>query len=173
MTKTGWIVVVIVIAVLIGGFLLMSSNATAPAVDQGAASNVQGGDSLDQSIAGPDAMDGATFDQDANSAAMTASVTYDGKTFSPSEVRIKKGGTVTFTDTTGGTMWVASAMHPGHEAYDGTTRSAHCASGYTGAAPFDQCAKGSSYSFKFEKVGEFPYHDHITPTVFGKVVVVE
>ena len=101
----------------------------------------------------------------------TAIVTYDGNAFSPSEVTIKKGGTVTFNGPA--TMWVGSASHPAHTGYDGTARDVHCASGYTGAAPFDQCASGTSYSFTFDKVGTWPYHDHRNSSAFGKIVVVE
>lgn len=178
MTKTGWIAIVVAILALLAAFLLWSSSAQAPAIDQGAASDAG---SLAQSTEGQGAMDGATFEAtgevgagvagEAESAPMSATVTYDGTKYSPATVTIKKGGTVTFTDTTSGTMWVASAMHPDHTGYDGTSRSEHCASGYTGEKPFDQCKKGKSFSFAFKKAGEFPYHDHASATVFGKVVV--
>lgn len=103
-------------------------------------------------------------------APMTASVTYTGTAYTPSTVTIKKGGTVTFTSATPN-MWVASAQHPTHSAYSGTSRAEHCAASYSGAAPFDQCTQGSSFSFKFDKTGTFPYHDHVNASVFGKVIV--
>ncbi len=109
-------------------------------------------------------------------APMSVTVTYDGKSYSPQNVTIKKGGTVTWKNTSSGNMWVASAQHPTHTVYDGTSRSAHCAAGYTGATPFDQCkgeAKGVDYSFKFDKVGDNGYHDHINASAFGKVTVTE
>src|SRR3989344_1437895 len=180
MTRTGWIVVLVIILALAGVFLLWSSSAQAPTMDQGAASDAG---SLAQSTEGPDAMDGAileatgqaggTITGEVANAPMSAAVSYDGKAYSPASVTIKKGGTVTFTDTTSGMMWVATAMHPDHMGYDGTLRSEHCASGYTGEKPFDQCTKGKNFSFTFKKVGEFPYHDHVNATVFGKVIVVE
>lgn len=102
---------------------------------------------------------------------MTAAVTYDGKSFSPGEVTIKKGGTVTWRNASGGRMWVASAQHPAHTVYSGTSRQEHCPDA-SGTA-FDQCAGGGDYSFTFQKVGTWNYHDHINATVFGKVVVVE
>lgn len=101
----------------------------------------------------------------------TTTVTYDGKSFSPSEVTIKKGGTVTWTNSGSGRMWVASAQHPTHMIYAGTSREDHCPD--TAGTAFDQCAGGSSYSFTFEKAGTWNYHDHINATVFGKVKVVE
>src|SRR6185436_6078649 len=106
-------------------------------------------------------------------AAMTAAVTYTASGFSPATVTVKKGGTVTFTQQGGSSMWVATGPHPAHTGYDSTSRTAHCTSSYTGAKPFDQCASGASYSFTFDKVGTWPYHDHMDATNFGKVVVVE
>lgn len=104
-------------------------------------------------------------------AAMTATVSYSGAGFSPGEVTIKKGGTVTWKNESNGKMWVASAQHPSHMVYAGTSREAHCPDA-SGTA-FDQCAGGSDYSFTFEKVGTWNYHDHMNATVFGKVTVVE
>ena len=101
---------------------------------------------------------------------MSATVTFDGSSFSPSTVTIAKGGTITFTDTAG-TMWVASNVHPVHSDYDGTTRSQHCAAGYSGPKPFDECAPGSSFSFTFDKTGTFGYHDHLNPGSTGTIVV--
>src|SRR6185436_19055435 len=101
----------------------------------------------------------------------SATITYSGSAFSPSPVTIKKGGTVTFNGPS--TMNVASGMHPTHTTYDGTSRTAHCAAGYTGPTPFDQCTPGTSYSFTFDKVGTWGYHDHNNASAFGQVVVVE
>ena len=100
----------------------------------------------------------------------TALVSYDGKTFTPASITVAKGGTVTFTDTSG-RMWVAADSHPAHSGYDGSSRAQHCAPGYTGAAPFDQCTGSSSYSFTFTKIGSWPYHDHINDSAGGVVVV--
>lgn len=105
-------------------------------------------------------------------APMAVTVTYDGTSFSPQNVTIKKGGTITWKST-GGIMEVASAMHPTHTVYDGTSRSTHCTEGYTGPKPFDQCAEGSSYSYTFVKAGEWKYHNHEKSSAFGKVTVVE
>ena len=104
------------------------------------------------------------------SAPMAASVSYNGSSFSLSPVTIQRGGTVTWTST-GPDMWVASAMHPTHTGYEGTTLQEHCAPGAT--LSFDQCAPGASYSFTFDKVGTWNYHDHTNASAFGSVIVVE
>lgn len=80
--------------------------------------------------------------------------------FSPSEVKIQKGGKVTWANKSSRSVWPASAVHPTHLLYPG----------------FDALRglnTGESYSFTFEKVGEWTYHDHLNPSVRGKVKVEE
>ena len=102
----------------------------------------------------------------------TVIVNYTNAGFSPKTVTIAKGDTVNFVvDATNGGMWVASAPHPTHEGYDGTTKNQHCASDYSGPVPFDQCSKGISYSFTFTKVGSWGYHDHGNSSNFGTIIV--
>ncbi len=103
-------------------------------------------------------------------ATMNATVTRNDSGFFPSSVTIKKGGTVTFTSSVGA-MWVASNPHPSHEGYSGTTKTQHCPD--TAGTAFDQCSAGTSYSFTFQKVGTWGYHDHKNPSVSGVVNVVE
>ena len=102
---------------------------------------------------------------------MTATITYDGASFSPSSVTIKKGGTVAWNNEGTAEMWIASAQHPNHTAYSDTSRVAHCPD--TSKTAFDQCAGGNNYTFKFDKVGTWNYHDHLNATMFGSVTVVE
>lgn len=101
-------------------------------------------------------------------------VMYTANGFSPASVTITEGRTVKWTNETLGEMWIASAMHPTHTAYDSSTKDAHCVAGYAGPLPFDQCssvAPGASYSFTFTKAGTWKYHDHVTSSMFGTVVV--
>jgi plastocyanin len=108
---------------------------------------------------------------DASAPATSASVTYGPNGFSPQEVIIKVGGTVTWTNSGGGSMWVASAQHPTHTAYSGTSLAEHCDG--AGNTAFDQCQNGSTYSFTFDKVGTWGYHNHSNSSHFGRVVVIE
>lgn len=110
-------------------------------------------------------------DVNVNTTPVTATVTYSGSSFSPQQVTIKKGGTVTWKNASGGNMWVASAQHPTHIVYSGTSRTEHCPD--TSRTAFDQCVGGGDYSFTFTKTGTWGFHDHINPSAFGKVVVVE
>ncbi len=104
-------------------------------------------------------------------APMTATVTYTAQGFSPATVTIAKGGSVTWVNQSGSSMLVASGVHPTHTLYDGTDRTQHCAAGYTGPTPFDQCTPGTSYSFTFDKTGTWKYHNHVKPSDTGTVIV--
>ncbi len=149
-----WIVIIIV--VLGGGYWLM----------KGSAASVEN----PAPVAAVPTVPAVPTDAGVPAAATTATVSYDGAAFTPAEVTVKKGSTVTFTST-GPDMWVATAMHPDHKGYAGTTLKEHCPD--TTDTAFDQCAVGATYTTKFEKVGTWPYHNHVKGGVYGKVIVVE
>jgi plastocyanin len=168
--RNAWIWIVVLVIILVGGYIWWQSSQSvqpespAPSVD-----------TIITPPAPADTTTGTNTSTSTSSTGTTAgpvTITYDGKSFSPASVTVKKGNTVKWVDTSG-QMWVASAPHPAHTGYDGTSRSTHCAPGYTGAMPFDECVLGSSYSFTFDKVGTWPYHDHMNPSAFGSVVVTE
>jgi plastocyanin len=99
-------------------------------------------------------------------------ITYTNSGYSPSTLKIEKGETVTFKNQSSRPMWPASAKHPTHEVYGGTSLEEHCPD-KTGTA-FDACKgylPGESWSFKFDKVGSWKYHDHLNPTLTGVIVV--
>lgn len=105
-------------------------------------------------------------------APQTVTITYDGTAYAPENITINVGDTVTFRNTSGKNMWVASDEHPTHTEYDGTSRSTHCAAEYTGDKPFDQCKpEVADYSFTFTKAGAIEYHDHIKPSAHGTITV--
>lgn len=94
------------------------------------------------------------FTQDEN----PLTVEYTDEGYIPSVLEISSGETVTFINKSNRSMWVASDNHPTHSIY----------------SEFDQ--KGISrheerYSFKFEQVGEWFYHDHLNPRATGTVIV--
>ncbi len=93
-------------------------------------------------------------------------IQYNGSSFSPKLVTVKKGETVTFVNNGKNPMWVASAMHPTHTVYP--------TKGGCLGSTFDACRgyePGSSWSFTFDEVGTWGYHDHLNAGAFGKVVV--
>jgi plastocyanin len=107
----------------------------------------------------------------------TVTVEYTDKEFSPAAVTIGMGSTVTWHNKSKVKMWVASAMHPAHTTYNGSSLSEHCEKGVPASADiFDQCVgiePGGSWSFTFTKAGEWKYHDHITSGRYGMVTVVD
>lgn len=151
----GWIIVLLLI---VGGVWYFVSGSPKPATQQ----NQQTTEQTNIAVGEPNPNGGAT----------TVTVTYDGTSFTPNLVNIHVGDTVTFVDNSANPMWVASGVHPSHTVYDETDRSTHCATGYTGPTPFDECkASTSSYSFTFTKAGTWPFHDHVHTSATGKVVV--
>jgi plastocyanin len=170
---TKYIVGIVVIIILaVGGYLLLGQSG-APATPAAVDTSTQP-QTTDTSA--PTPTDTGSTGVSAGADVMVGSpvtVTYTDQGFSPKSVTVKAGQSVTFVDKASVPMWVASAPHPDHTGYDGTSRTTHCAAGYTGPAPFDECTTGASYTFTFNKVGTWPYHNHLSSSDFGTVVVTQ
>lgn len=85
-------------------------------------------------------------------------VTYDGNTFTPAAVTVKPGTKVNFVNQSTNPMWVASDPHPVH----------------TDFSAFDaqkSLGQGQTYSFTFEKPGEYGYHNHLNSGSTGTITV--
>ncbi|MBI3385226.1 hypothetical protein HY030_03495 [Candidatus Gottesmanbacteria bacterium] len=80
--------------------------------------------------------------------------------FVPSKVTVKLGTSVKFVNVDTVDHWPASAIHPTHQLLPGFDA-------LMGIKP------GESYSFTFEKVGIWKYHDHLNPSMMGSVEVTE
>jgi plastocyanin len=147
-------IAVVIVVVGIGWYFLSNKAASTTAPTEQAALNTNSG-----------AVSTST-------APMSMTVTYGPNGFSPSSVTIATGGTVTWVAGPGADeLWLASNPHPTHEGYDGTTRAQHCATGYKGPQPFDQCSVGTTFSFTFTKVGSWGYHNHGNHSDTGTVIV--
>lgn len=99
-------------------------------------------------------------------------VIYTDSGYSPRTLKVKVGEIVTFKNQSSQAMWPASAMHPSHTVYSGTSLSEHCPD-TTGTA-FDACTgiqPGNSWSFTFNKKGNWKYHDHLNPSFTGTIIV--
>src|SRR3989338_4693352 len=90
------------------------------------------------------------------SAAKTYIIEMNENSFSPATLSIKKDDIVKFINRGSTDMWPASAVHPAHEACPGFDA-------LQGIAP------GSSYSHTFTLVKDCPFHDHLTPSLRGKI----
>ena len=87
-------------------------------------------------------------------------VNYSNSGFDPVEITVKVGETVTWKNDSDKAMSVASDSHPVHEKYPG----------------FDQLNsvnRGGEYSFIFNRIGVWGYHNHLSPADSGQVTVVE
>lgn len=103
-----------------------------------------------------------------------ASISYGTNGFSLSTITVKKGTEVVFSNESGKDFWPASAMHPTHTVYPGSSIT-KCGTA-DASRIFDACASiksGSSWSFVFNEAGSWKYHDHLNATRFGTVVVTE
>ena len=101
-----------------------------------------------------------------------ATVVYTEQGFSPKSIAVTLGTTVTFTNQSSEGMWVASAAHPTHTMYSGTSLSQHCPD--TTNSAFDACAAVAPdglFSFTFNKEGTWKYHDHADASQTGIVIV--
>lgn len=156
-----WILVVVLLALGAGWYFWTNSS---PAPIGTAVSNAAVSMQTNSSASATSTASGK------QASSMSAVVIYNGSTFSPASVTIAKGGTVTWMDTTG-TMWIASDPSSDNSGYDGTTMAAHCAQGYGGAAPFDACIPGTSFTFTFDTAGTWNYHDHLNSAAEGTVIV--
>lgn len=98
---------------------------------------------------------------DASPAAPTASestvVSIAAAGFTPAEVTVPVGGTVSFTNNDTQSHQVASAPHPVHTSYP----------------PFNGAVLGAgeTRAVTFTQAGSFKYHDHLNPGLTGTVIV--
>ncbi len=93
-------------------------------------------------------------------------VTYTDSGFSPKSLTIKKGETVTWINQSSESLWVASNPHPTHSGYP--------TKGGCISSTFDSCkpiTKGESWSFTFDIVGTWGYHNHLNPSSRGTIIV--
>lgn len=90
--------------------------------------------------------------------ANTTVVNLQDGVFTPASVTIKVGDSVQFVNKGTSTTRVASDPHPLH----------------TGLQGFDDLKTskpGESYTFTFTKAGTFGFHDHLSPSSRGTVIV--
>jgi plastocyanin len=92
--------------------------------------------------------------------------------FEPKEIEITKGTKVTWINEQTNLSWPASAVHPTHEVYPGSSIK-KCGTPEQDKI-FDACRglnQGESWSFVFNEIGEWSYHDHLNPSWTGEIVV--
>lgn len=94
--------------------------------------------------------------------------------FVPKTLKIKKGDKVTWINQMATAAWVATDVHPTHTTYPGSS-SIKCGTAEEKNI-FDSCRafqRGESYSFVFNEVGEWGYHNHLNPSKDARIIVEE
>ena len=87
-------------------------------------------------------------------------VVLDQRGFEPYKIVIHKGDTVDFVNYSGKYFWPASDIHPTHQIYPQFD-------------PKRAFGPNQDWSFKFDRVGAWPYHDHLFIYYTGVVVVLD
>ena len=90
-------------------------------------------------------------------------VTYTQAGFEPNEITINNGDTVTFVNNSDTPLWVASDPHPEHTDYP----EFDVARSKGGQMP----KVGENFSFTFNKMGTWTYHNHTASSDTGNVGV--
>ena len=92
--------------------------------------------------------------------------------FVPKNLEIKKGDKVIWINKMVTKSWPAGNFHPTHSNYPGSSAT-KCGT-IEEKITFDACRgleKGESYSFVFNEVGSWGYHNHLQPIKDGKIIV--
>jgi len=99
-------------------------------------------------------------------------VVYSDEGYIPKELTTKKGDKVTFRNESARETWPASAMHPSHSVYPGSSIQKCETEEMTRI--FDACMglkQGEEWSFVFDEVGTWWYHDHLNVAATGMIIV--
>jgi len=97
-------------------------------------------------------------------------VTFSDTGYSPRELTVQKGDMVVFLNESTRAMWTATAIHPTHTIYPGSSI-LKCG---TQERLFDSCGPVSfsqNWSFIFGEQGSWGYHDHLNVAYTGRIVV--
>ena len=89
---------------------------------------------------------------------VTRTITLAEAGFSPQEIIITKGDIVMFRSTRGVPFWPASNLHPSHDIYPE----------FDPQMPIDS---DKEWSFRFDNVGKWQFHDHLAPIYTGTIIV--
>ena len=93
--------------------------------------------------------------------------------YTPKEITVKKGDSVTWINRDAEPTWPASALHPTHGVYPDPENGA-CPE--IGGSAFDACRglkQGESWTFQFNHAGSWRFHDHLKPNANGTIKVEE
>ena len=156
-----WVIVILVVVWAIFAFMDKQKQDVAPLTDSPSAITTN---TVPLSDAAPSV--------DTN--VVETSVSYTDSGFSPATITVKKGTAILFSNKSGKDFWPASAIHPTHTAYPGSSVT-KCGTA-DASKIFDACVgikSGSTWSFVFNEVGSWKHHNHLKSSHFGTVIVTE
>ncbi|MYE38336.1 MAG: hypothetical protein F4X82_02375 [Candidatus Spechtbacteria bacterium SB0662_bin_43] len=91
---------------------------------------------------------------------VTTTVVMRDDYYEPAYLIMKKGSTIIWKNESSSDKWPASDVHPSHTIYPEFD-------------PKRPIPPGESWSFTFDKAGEWDFHDHIKPSITGNVTITE
>ncbi len=147
-------ITIILLLVVVGGVFLFSAVSKNPIKTAGVVNN-------------PDETSQTSITENSGNA---IEITSSG--FSPETLTIARGETVTWINRDSEKHWPASAIHPTHKVYPGSDIE-KCGTSEENVI-FDSCrglASGESWSFTFNEIGSWGYHDHLDVGLRGKIIV--
>ncbi|MEM5828182.1 MAG: cell wall-binding repeat-containing protein [Candidatus Aenigmatarchaeota archaeon] len=115
-----------------------------------------------------------TVAERAKETSLTAEIVITDSGFQPEKLVVKKGTRVIFINQASREVWPASDYHPTHRLYPGSGIE-KCGTPEEKNI-FDACRglkPGESWSFVFNEVGTWTYHDHLAPRFKGTIIVTE
>jgi plastocyanin len=141
MTRSTWIVIIILAVLVVGGAVALTRNTNDKTNSNSTSTNSTNNSTSDSST------------QNTSPDAATGQIKIANMAFTPSQISIKKGDTVTWTNNDS----VA------HTVVDDLSN--------VGGPNSGEIAPGTTYSFTFNNTGSFQYHCSIHPSMRGTIVV--
>ena len=160
--------IIVVVVILIGVVYFNNFSANSPAQTQTtsskepAANNQNSNTGSLPGISQNNQSDGVV----ANPPVQENIVNYTDSGYLPKVLKVKVGTTVTFKNESSGKIRTASNPHPIHTGYP--------TKGGCVNSTFDECqgdAPGTSWQFKFDFPGSWGYHNHMSPSDTGTIIV--
>lgn len=152
MNKNLGILLLFVVIILLGGawfFMQSQSSQPAPSVDTNNTENTITATSVPSSSPTDSSPSGSVEEK-------VISITADS--FSPKQLKIKAGETVTWMNNDSEDHQVNSAPHPSHTDYPPLNT-------------IGLLKAGEKKSLMFPDKGTYKFHDHLNPSLFGSIVV--
>ncbi|PIR41586.1 MAG: hypothetical protein COV31_00555 [Candidatus Yanofskybacteria bacterium CG10_big_fil_rev_8_21_14_0_10_46_23] len=161
--KTAIIIITIVVLIVIGLFLFRSGSNPEDINDN------QEEEMIEES---PSPSLSPTITPEEDGKGEVSTIVYSDSGFSPRTLEVERGTTVIFKNNSSQNFWPASAVHPIHSAYPNSSLS------FCGTArainAFDACqgiAVGGEFSFVFNEIGTWAYHDHLEARQVGTIII--